>query len=174
MAAALQDVSFSTLSRWMNHAKPQAISRSGRLARARLLGSHHRDEDGLDETLRAAGWVLADDEWLEAVRHFKVHSQPTFPRLVPDRFVGRANEIAALCDALQARGPAAPLLLVVTGVPGASKSALVQRVAGETAIQQRFTGGYFWLRWRAWTPRQRSRSSWHRQRRTSDRHHATQ
>ena len=146
MAAALKDVSFSTLSRSMNHAKPQAISRQGRLAIARLIGSRHSDEDGLDETLRATGWVLADGEWLEAVRHFKVRPQPAFPRLAPDRFVGRANEIAALCDALQARGPAAPLLLVVTGVPGAGKSALVQRVAGETAIQQRFTGGYFWLR----------------------------
>ena len=34
----------------------------------------------------------------------------------------------------------------MTGVPGAGKSALVQRVAGEAAIQQRFTGGCFWLR----------------------------
>lgn len=146
MAAALQDVSFSTLSRWMSFDKPQAISKSGRLALARLLGHHHSDEDGLEETLRVTGWTLTDNEWLEAVRHFKVSASPAFPRLAADRFVGRVAEITVLRAALLARGAAAPLLVVVTGAPGTGKSALVQRVAGETAIQQRFTGGCFWLR----------------------------
>ena len=68
-----------------------------------MLGRHHSDEDGLEETLRATGWTLTDDEWLEAVRHFKVSASPAFPRLAADRFVGRAAEIETLPAALLAR-----------------------------------------------------------------------
>ncbi len=146
MAAALQDVSFSTLSRWMSFDSPQAISPRGRLALARLLGRRHGDEEELEETLRAAGWTLTDDEWLEAVRNLTIHARPAFPRMAAERFVGRTAELAALHAALLAHGSAAPLLVVVTGAPGAGKSALVQRAAGEAAIRERFTGGCFWLR----------------------------
>ena len=146
MAAALQDVSFSTLSRWMSFDNPQAISPRGRLALARLLGRHHSDEEELEETLRAAGWTLTDDEWLLAVRNLTIHARPAFPRMAVERFVGRTAELATLHTALLAHGSTAPLLVVHGSedrlVPVAGSRRLVE-CAGSADVELKVYPGLY-------------------------------
>ena len=146
MAKAM-GVDTSTLSRCMSHKNTQRMGRWVRLALAQLLGSRCEDVDELSELLEEAGWSLTEEEWDEAEVYLRREdSLREVPLVALERYVGREEELKTVQEALLARGTAAPLILLVEGIPGIGKTTLVARIVKEKEIRKRFEGRIFWVR----------------------------
>ena len=146
MAKAM-GVDTSTLSRCMSHENTQRMGRWVRLALAQLLGSRCEDVEELSKLLEEAGWSLTEEEWDEAEVYLRREdSLREVPLVALERYVGREEELKTVQEALLARGTAAPLILLVEGIPGIGKTTLVARIVKEKEIRKRFEGRIFWVR----------------------------
>ncbi len=138
--AAKLGISEFQLSRALRSDKGKYCSPEIRQRIAQWLGAQCADAAALAQALAASGWVLTPEEQVLAEAHLQCWQAAVFawapPIFAP--VLGRAAELAALEAAVLAQGAAALSVLVVQGVPGIGKSALVSQLLRQPEVQRRF------------------------------------
>jgi len=136
----------SRLSRYMSRSEPDMMTAKAWLGLMRLLGEYCSDWTELQEVLQETGLKPSKDECYIAEKHLSHKAVLRgVPQMDPDRYVERGEE-KELRAKLVARGALPPLILIVEGMPGVGKTALVMHMLGDREIQKRFSDGIFWVR----------------------------
>ncbi len=137
-AAALH-VHASRVSCWLHADHPEVMGRETRRILAELLGARFEDAGALADFLDEVGWTLTREEWHPAEACLKRDVVSWLVGLPgPDRLAGRRDELDALRDALLSAGRRAPRALVVHGMAGVGKTALVRAALQDKDVQVHF------------------------------------